>query len=163
MAVLNPNHLLDQAARLTARDGRGAPRQADLRRAISSAYYGLFHAIVTQAIDDFFGPTQRHTPQYEKMYRSIKHEKLRKICDEIVKSNFPKNHSIFGHDLTGVASAFISLQEKRHLADYAPRFKVGLSDATLMVTSARTALDSFRGVTETRRRIFSALIIFQIR
>jgi len=42
----------------------GAPRQADLRRAISSAYYAVFHAIMAEAADDFVGSTHRHTPRY---------------------------------------------------------------------------------------------------
>ena len=71
MPVLNPDHLLEQADRLMASTGRGAPRQADLRRAISNAYYGVFHAVVTEAADHFVGRTQRQTPTYGLVYRSI--------------------------------------------------------------------------------------------
>ena len=53
MATLNPDHLLDQAERLTTAPGSGPPRQADLRRAISTAYYAVFHAIATDAADQF--------------------------------------------------------------------------------------------------------------
>jgi hypothetical protein len=55
MPVLNPDHLFDQAERLVATTAGGAPRQADLRRAVSSVYYGLFHAILTAAADLFVG------------------------------------------------------------------------------------------------------------
>jgi uncharacterized protein (UPF0332 family) len=40
--------LVDQAAHLTALE-RGRPKQASLRRAVSSAYYSLFHLIVDDA------------------------------------------------------------------------------------------------------------------
>ena len=71
MAVLNSDHLLDQAERLTTPLGLGAPRQADLRRAISAAYYGVFHAVATEAADEFVGRTQRDSARYALVYRSI--------------------------------------------------------------------------------------------
>ena len=66
MPVPNPDHLLDQADRLITSQGRGAPRQADLRRAISTAYYSVFHAIVTNATDDLVGSTQRQTTAWPR-------------------------------------------------------------------------------------------------
>lgn len=85
MGLLNPDHLLDQADRLTRAPDVGAPRQADLRRAISSAYYAVFHALVTEATDNVVGKTQRHTPLYALVYRSIDHRALRRTCEEIAK------------------------------------------------------------------------------
>lgn len=78
MAVLNPDHLLEQADRLLAPPGGGAPRQVDLRRAISNAYYSLFHAVLTDAADDFVGSTHRQSPRYALVYRSVDHKSLRK-------------------------------------------------------------------------------------
>jgi hypothetical protein len=46
MPPLDPEELLEQARRLAAE-----PTQADLRRAISAAYYGLFHFFLTAAAD----------------------------------------------------------------------------------------------------------------
>jgi len=37
--------LLEQAAHLASRE-RGRPRQVSLRRAISTAYYSLFHLVI---------------------------------------------------------------------------------------------------------------------
>jgi hypothetical protein len=162
MPVLNPDHLLDQASRLISSLGRGAPRQADLRRAISSTYYALFHAIVTQAADDFFGKPQRASPLYQKVFRSVEHRKLRRLCDDIVKSNLPRNHSIFGHDLIAVASAVIDLQEKRHSADYDPHYRVNISDANSAVKAARAALASFRSLNRERQTVFSSLLILPL-
>jgi hypothetical protein len=52
MAILNPKHLLDQAARLIIPPPAGPPRQVDVRRAISSAYYGAFHATLIAAASE---------------------------------------------------------------------------------------------------------------
>ena len=83
MAVLNPDHLLEQADGLIVPPGGGAPRQADLRRAISNAYYAVFHAVVTQAADELVGKTNRTTPRYALVYRSIDHSSLRKVCENV--------------------------------------------------------------------------------
>ena len=40
--------LLEQAKHLTGRE-RGRPKQASLRRAVSTAYYALFHLLVDEA------------------------------------------------------------------------------------------------------------------
>ncbi len=91
MAVLNPDHLLDQADRLITPPGGGAPRQADLRRAISNAYYAVFHAVVAQAADDFVGITHRASPRYGLVYRSIDHKSLRKLCEDVKKTLYRQN------------------------------------------------------------------------
>jgi hypothetical protein len=49
VAILNPDHLFEQANRLAVPFGPGSIRQVDVRRAISAAYYGLFHAVLTAA------------------------------------------------------------------------------------------------------------------
>jgi hypothetical protein len=50
VTILNPDHLFDQADRLIVSTA-GPPRQVDLRRAISAAYYGVFHIVATAVAD----------------------------------------------------------------------------------------------------------------
>jgi len=169
MPVLNPDHLLEQADRLIAPPGGGAPRQADLRRAISNAYYGVFHAIATEAADDFVGKTQRQSPRYALVYRSIDHRSLRRLCEDVIKTALPPKYSNyqptggFGPDLIALATAVIDLQEKRHLADYDPLFRVGMSESVLAVSTGRTALARFRNANRTRRKAFVSLLVFSPR
>jgi hypothetical protein len=169
MPVLNPDHLLEQADRLIAPPGGGAPRQADLRRAISSAYYGIFHAVLTEAADDFAGKTQRQTRRYELVYRSIDHKSLRRLCEDVAKTALPAKYSKyeppggFGADLIALATAVVDLQEKRHLADYDPLLRVSASDATLAVATGRAALLRFRNASRARRKAFLSLLVFSPR
>lgn len=169
MALLNPDHLLDQADRLLAPPGIGAPRQADLRRAISSAYYAVFHALVTQAADVLVGSTQRHTPQYALVYRSIDHRSLRTICEEIRKATISAKYRSyvprggFGADLHAIAAAVTELQEKRHAADYDPLYRATTADAVLAVATGRTALLRLRNANRTKRKAFLLLMIFSPR
>lgn len=117
MPLLNPEHLLEQADRLLTPPSGGAPRQADLRRAISNAYYALFHTIAAEAADDFAGRTQRHTPRYALVYRSINHGALRKLCEDVVKTKLPNKYASyepsgsFGADLIALATAVNDLQD----------------------------------------------------
>jgi hypothetical protein len=169
MPVLNPDHLLEQADRLIAPPGGGAPRQADLRRAISTAYYAVFHAIVTDAADDFVGRSHRHAPRYALVYRSIDHRSVRGLCEDVVKTTPPAKYSNyvpmggFGPDLIALATAVVELQEKRHAADYDPLFRARMSDAVLAVATSRTALVRFRAASRARRKAFLSLLVFSPR
>jgi len=168
-ALLNPDHLLDQADRLITPPGGGAPRQADLRRAISNAYYAVFHSVIARAADQVVGKTDRANPRYTLVYRSIDHQSLRKICDDIRKTTLPTKYSTysprggFGFDLVALANAVIDLQEKRHLADYDPQFRVRMSDAVLAVATSREAIVRFESANRTARKTFLLLLTFSPR
>ncbi len=169
MPVLNPDHLLEQADRLITPPGGGAPRQADLRRAISNAYYAIFHAVVAEAADVLVGKTHRASPRYALVYRSIDHKSLRELCENVKKKTLPEKYSKyspkggFGSDLIALAAAVVDLQEKRHLADYDPLFRVRMSDAVLAVATGRTALSRFKNASRPSRKAFLSLLVFSPR
>jgi hypothetical protein len=56
---------------LSAPPPAGPRRQVDIRRAISVAYYGLFHFTLTAADDEVVGSSQRATTRYALVYRSL--------------------------------------------------------------------------------------------
>lgn len=169
MPALNPEHLLDQASRLIAASGAGKPRQADLRRAISCAYYALFHHVVAAAADEFIGRTRKHRPEYSLAYRSIDHQRLREICTDLSKQMPPQKYASFigkkglGDNIRAFATALIDLQEKRHAADYDPRASFRASDALLAISTSRDAMTRFGKATSTRRRVVLSLIAFRFR
>lgn len=166
MPVLSPDHLLDQADRLLTPPGGGAPRQADLRRAISTAYYALFHAVLTAVADDIVGSTQRTSPRYASLYRSIDHRSLRTTCQQVLqKEPAPKYKPHvpadgFGDDLNSLANAVVELKDKREAADYDPVYRVTATDALLAVDTARKALARFRTAGRAQRKAFLWLIVF---
>lgn len=166
MATLEPAHLFEQADRLIATASAGAPRQVDLRRAISAAYYGVFHAIVTAASDFVVGASQRQTPWYGLVYRSIEHRALRTLCEDIGKLSMPAKYvpylpaSGWGADIAALAAAVPDLQKKRHEADYDPTLRFYSSDARLEVSKARTAVMRLSAADSESRRIFLTLLLF---
>ncbi len=142
------------------------PRQADLRRAISSAYYALFHAVAIAVADDIVGSTRRASSRYALLYRSIDHRKLRELCEDVGKQTPPKKIARyvptggFGSDLMLAADAVIDLQEKRHLADYDPAFRAAKSDVVVAVTTGRTALAHLRAAPPAQLKAFLTLVAF---
>ena len=169
MSVLNPDHLIEQSVRLIASSSAGPPRQVDLRRAVSSAYYAVFHFILTAAADEFVGASKRTSKNYSLAYRSVDHRALRDLCLDIKKSTLPaklQRHAPpngFGPNLLAFSAAFIELQEKRHAADYDPSYQMKTSDAKLMIDTATVALRRFGRASSNRKRVFLSLLMFSPR
>jgi len=153
---MNPDHLLDQADRLTQPSAAGAPRQADLRRAISSAYYALFHYILKSAADMSVGAAMRKTNPdlYGRAYRSLEH------ADVVTRS---KEARAIGANIKAFADAVVDLQKTRVGADYDPTFRITRSDATTKVSTVRAAIARFEAATEAERKAYLATILFKKR
>ena len=165
MAILNPEHLFEQAERLVVPPLAGPPRQVDLRRAISSAYYGLFHFAVISVADEFVGISQRASSRYALVYRSIDHRTLKDLCSEARKPRpsakyvdyFPTNG--FGENIEAFAAAVVDLQEKRHRADYNPLPRFRTSDAKFAVGAAQNAVRRFQQASSEHRKAFLTLLL----
>jgi hypothetical protein len=166
VAVLNPNHLFEQANRLIAIQA-GPPRQVDIRRAISAAYYATFHATITAAADQFIGVTNRDTSRYGLVYRSVSHAWLRDLCKEVQKPTLSNNkfkpyapNNGFGPNIAAFAAALVELQEKRHAADYDVMIRMNKSDAVLAISTAKAALRRFNKATNAIRLAYLSVLLF---
>lgn len=166
MAVLNTDHLLEQADELCASPSAGPPRQVDLRRAISAAYYAVFHHLLTAAADEFVGVTKRRTARYALVYRSVDHRALRDLCNEARKPQPTSRYhpylptSGLGVDIQAFAVAFLELQERRHAADYDPASRFKIADGQFAIARARSAIARFDRSNSTRRKAFLSLLLF---
>lgn len=164
MAILNPNHLLDQAARLIIPPPAGPPRQVDVRRAISSAYYGAFHATLIAAADEFVGVTKRSSPRYALVYRAVDHKALRELCREAIKPQpTPKYVPYwptggFDRAIKRFSAAIIELQEQRHRADYDPLRRFRSVDAQTAISTAQEALERIEAASESRTAFLTLLL-----
>ena len=146
MARLNPEHFFDQADRLVSAPPSGRPRQIDLRRAVSAAYYGLFHFCMSAVADAFVGATRHATDRYALVYRGVDHRTLKDVCAEARKQTPSARYALyappsgFGADIQAFATAAIELQEQRIAADYDPQRRLRASDAKLLIATARNAI-----------------------
>lgn len=100
-----------------------ASSDVELRRALSAAYYGLFHRLTTAGSMPFAASGDALRFQ---VARAFSHLAMRKVCDAYVRSParpFPAslrrlNPVAPDRRLSAVAGAFAQLQEGRHAADY---------------------------------------------
>lgn len=164
---MNPDHLLEQAGRLIEGTTAGAePRQVDLRRAISAAYYAVFHDVLAAAADEFVGPAERGTPRYTLAYRSIDHRVLSRLCAEVKKSKPSAQYqgyapaTGFTREARSFAGYIVELQEKRHSADYDPSARFTMADGHFAIAIARRAIERFAGLDPEERQIFLTLLLF---
>lgn len=98
------DHLIDHAVSLSELNLPDEPKQVDLRRAVSAAYYGLFHLLTTEAAKNWKHERHRH-----RFSRMLEHETMRKRSSA-VSSAYPP--------LKLVAESFVKLQQARLTADY---------------------------------------------
>ena len=137
-----PEELLEQAKFLLTLP----PNQANLRRAVSAAYYGLFHLLVRATV------LKRSDPIHQaRMARIFEHERMKKVSGAAIKSmgteiDLSDSNSIEVIRLTElkkVAQAFIVLQHARHDADYNLEKPLDLADAIVEVNRANSAFVSW--------------------
>jgi uncharacterized protein (UPF0332 family) len=87
------------------------PKQASLRRAVSTAYYALFHLLIDEAVGKWAIERQRSV-----LARTFEHDRMKAICDEVLK-NFKSGGKV-PPELFTVEQSFIELQQHRNTADY---------------------------------------------
>jgi hypothetical protein len=155
----NPEHLLDQANHLTS---PSAARPTDLRRAISNAYYALFHLVTTAAADMEVCKDDWLNPEYVQVYRGIQHRQLRSLCSDIASSVNPASFPEGGLDpLTRFAQNTFDLYELRIEADYNPSADFTVEGAMVAVSGAEEALKWFRGISTEQREAFLRRLLKQ--
>ncbi len=170
MAILIPSHLLEQAELLLEprKSGRNPTliRQVDRRRAISSAYYAVLHAILADLADQFVGRDQRKSSRYALAYRHVDHKQLESLSNQVIRQTPEKKYQPFfpegGFDdaIRKFASLIIELKGARNSADYDPSRWVGISDARLAIEQAQRAIERFATAPDEQRRVFLTLLAF---
>jgi uncharacterized protein (UPF0332 family) len=134
------------------------PRQADLRRAVSTAYYALFHAVAKNVADTMAGAVKgtRSEQAWAQAYRGLQHGDARAACEAIRNQNVSQ-------DIKNCADAFVVLQSARHAADYDPLHRLTRAEAVLAVQSAKDAIGKLRSATSKDRRAFAVLVLVRKR
>lgn len=117
-----------------ARREAGRPKSASLRRAASTAYYALFHALAALGADALIG-WRKPWNVFAPVYRSLDHRQTRKALNDARQAG-PKDSS-----LSVVAVAFSALQDARYDADYNPEpFRFDRSGTLELIDVARQAI-----------------------
>ncbi len=153
--------LLETAQRLLQpRNRRGRPRQADLRRATSTAYYAVFHALCRLCAVSLIGTRKNTRIAWRQVYRAVEHGCTKKQCAAklLEDRGFPPPVRDF-------CAAFVQLQEKRHKADYDPSAKFRVKDVEQDIEMAEEAIEAIsnQNLSLEHRRAFAVWILLRTR
>lgn len=149
--------LLDAARELVSGNTKKV-RQANLRRAVSSCYYAVFHALAKQCADALVGKTKTKRPNkaWVEVYRGLDHSTCKSACDNASKVAFPQ-------DIHDFSDAFKQLQEARHSADYDPMVRLSKLEAEIYIGLATDAIIALRRASANDSKAFAAWVLITSR
>jgi uncharacterized protein (UPF0332 family) len=167
--VSDPSELLSVARFLLAEGATSPPTQAQLHRAVSTAYYAVFHKILSAAAERFAGPRHEHTGAYAMLYRSFDHMHMRTMCNELRlpvlrnRIKTPLRRDAVSQDARDFASGFSGLQQARHLADYDPTVELNSSYVSSQIDAAEYTIDAFDRIGPDEQADVLALLMVRTR
>lgn len=156
---MQPLDLIASARRLLGEGLRGQPRQSDLKRAMSTAYYAMFHALCRNCADFLIGKSSasRSEPAWRQAYRAVDHGHDKTQCGNSgVMARFPSEIGSF-------AIKIGQLQEKRHRADYDLSNGFTRHDVLTEIDATETAIKRPQAANTKDRRAFAAWTVMKIR
>jgi uncharacterized protein (UPF0332 family) len=107
--------LIKHAIFLSELNLKDDPKQVDLRRAVSAAYYALFQLLTTEAAQNW-----KHQSQRNRFARMFDHGRMKTCSSKVSSRPLPSDPAEIpiATDLKRVADSFVALQQARHTADY---------------------------------------------
>ncbi|MFH1469627.1 MAG: hypothetical protein ABIO70_34900 [Pseudomonadota bacterium] len=144
--------LLDQAGHLVKREPK-RPKQASLRRAVSAAYYAVFHMLIDAA--SRFVVRGSNRPELRRaVTRAFDHGEMKSAANSFKGGTLPSvlQGAVPGPiplELRRLCVTFIDLQQTRHEADYDLTRVFGRREAQDLVTKAEQAFQDWSKVAGT--------------
>jgi uncharacterized protein (UPF0332 family) len=131
------------------------PRQADLRRAVSTAYYALFHGLAETAADRLVGatPPARRSLAWSRVLNHTSAKKAWVRAEQFSDSA----------DLLLFTSTFPELQDLRHQADYDPNVRFQHNFVVTRIDEASQALAALQSVPRAQQVDFVTLALGMMR
>jgi NOL1/NOP2/fmu family ribosome biogenesis protein len=129
--------LMEDARHLGAK-GDAEKRASCMRRAISTAYYAVFHLLIEDFVEHWEFEDQR-----ARLARMFNHQKMR---DAAFTSEDKKNPTSVETDLIDVIRAFGQLQKDRHRADYDLGWNIVGTDVADAITLAEDTFTKWRAI-----------------
>ena len=155
--MIDPQELIATCYKLVPPAAFPPPSQADMRRAISTAYYALFHTLAASNAELIAGQPQSNISSYawERVYRRLDHGRA--------QNNLRTALNLLSQGGVNFARAFIDLQDRRQEADYDPNTQVVRSNALNIIARAQIAIRDFTQLTQEERRLLAAQSMFDRR
>ena len=139
--------------------GIGRPRQDELCRAVSCAYYAMFHALARCCADMVVGATRARRSQeaWRQAYRALEHGHTKNQCSN------SRALRRFGPEIRRFGEQFVYMQRERHAADYDPDANYSRSDVIQFVDDTEGVIAEFEGVDARDRRAFAVYVLLRNR
>lgn len=155
--MIDPLELIATCYKLASQSETSPPSDADLRRAVSTAYYAMFHTLAASNADLIAGEPQSDISAYawERVYRRLDHGRAQNNLRMVLSQLSPNGESF--------ARTFIDLQGLRQQADYDPNFSITGTRTLNLIELAETAISSFAQLSEEERRFIAAQSLFDRR
>jgi hypothetical protein len=152
--------LLQQAFHLATIDAK-KPKQANLRRAVSSAYYAVFHLLIDEACRVQFGTQHNEAPFRRVLGRAFAHSVMKDACKAFgggtlkkgVAKGLPAGFTV-PTEIRGLADTFVDLQDNRHLADYDLTERFKRSDVLVLIKVVRKQIENFTNLAPSNEKRF---------
>ena len=148
--------LIETSRILAETRGRVNLRKAAMRRAISGAYYAVFHALCFVCSSELIGWNQDND-LVEPIYRLLDHGAVKKRLTG-------RDAHLIGPSILDIGNNVLSLQEARNAADYAPPALQVRHDETLrLIELARQTVTLIESLPTQDRRKLAVLLIARTR
>ncbi|WP_056188870.1 hypothetical protein [Methylobacterium sp. Leaf113] len=144
-------NLLEVADGLALSPGTPNVRKAAMRRAVSTAYYAVFHALCYLCADELVGWSRTGT--HDPIYRSVDHGSAKtRLAGKAAER--------IGSTVLAIGAAFTKLQDDRHAADYAsPVLPVSLERTQTIIASARQTIALIEELQKPQRLELAILLV----
>lgn len=155
-----PQQLLE-LAEATATLGAGRPRQANLDRAVSTAYYAAFHAVCDLVARRVGGDEAERI----SVRRCVSHNELAEVCRTVGGGNFPNRDGIafpgfaVSSDLRMIALGIQELRADRNVADYDRSSRLTISTVRQRIELATRVVGRIDKVASTPEGQWFALLV----
>ena len=159
---LNWEHSIEAARLLAGSYGTdpspGRPRQAMLRRAVSTAYYAMFHALCQSNADTLVGPAPAgpNISLWVDAYRTLNHTTAKNRLTQYVQATPDPAVRSF-------ANLFGNLQEQRISADYDPSARFVRTQVISLIDRAEAATRAFSNTSVQTRRALAVYLLVRPR
>jgi uncharacterized protein (UPF0332 family) len=153
-SVTMVSRLLDAADLLLEERPRSS---AFRRRAVSTAYYAVFHALAKTCADSLLSGSDRSSDEYLRVYRSLEHK--------VLGSAFGEGPLKARDNLRRIGDLVVSLRTERERADYLPPIRSVFSpdQARKLIDQARKAVDEIDELNADGRRTLATWLLFKAR
>jgi len=136
---------------------------ANLRRAVSSLYYAMFHTLAEDAANLLADSTHAAGTRsaWERVYRALEHRRVKEIVsgtrkDRDILGNFPQEIQMFANTMS-------KMQDERNAADYDP-FRIFDKPAIQeQLKEVENTIDEYKEAECRHRRAFCVFVLLRSR